>query len=67
MKKIMVMFMMVVAVMFASPLFALDSIKVGCATSKSQAVKSIECIKTTQVEVIVVKIYINHKDNAMKR
>ena len=65
MKKILVILLMIGASCFASPLFALDSIKVGCATSKSQAVKNVDLVKSIQIDVTIAKVYIHHKDALM--
>ena len=65
MKKIMVILLMMVAAAFASPLFAIDSSKVGCATSKSQAIEGIESIKTAPSDVTFVKVNVLHKDTLM--
>lgn len=54
MKKILFLFMVMVLGAFASPLFAVDSTKVGCATSKSQAVEGVEFIKLIPSDICKV-------------
>ena len=65
MKKVLFLMVMMVAAAFASPLFTIDSSKVGCATSKSQAVKDVELIKTATSDGSFVKVNILHKDTMM--
>lgn len=64
MKKILFLFIVMVLGAFASPLFAIDNIKVGCATSPPQAVKSVNETNDNTYATFA-KVNILHKDTLM--
>ena len=65
MKKLIVMLLMMVASAFASQLFALDTIKIGCDVEKSKTLSELDGVVDIPSDLIFVKVNILHKDTLM--